>query len=467
MAFCLLASVGTAVAFTLTATPQYSATARMFISSTQGDPSEVLQGAQFTAVRITSYADLIGTRELAQSVADDLGLDINPDNLSAAVTATVVPDTFIVEITATDPEPEFAKLLSQTFAEHFAEMILTIEATNIQGQKPVKATVVEAATAPSNAVTPQPVRNIALGTLIGLVIALCAAVIRELLDSTIRAEADLTKATKAPLLGVIPFDPTTQVRDFNSSLDLRTPGMEAYRVVRTNLQFVEVDAREKVFVVTSAVPGEGKTTTAVNLGIAHAQSGQRVLLIEADLRRPRASRALGLDESVGLTTVLIGRVDVADAIQKHGGGNLHVLASGAIPPNPAELLQSMAMRDLLIQLRPQYDVIIVDAPPLLPVTDAAVLAAQADGALLVVKHGRTRRDQVATAASRLTQVDASPIGIVLNMAPSKRRGGGTYGYAYGYGRRYGYGPTESPKPEAAVGSPRPGRLRRRKKADPA
>jgi receptor protein-tyrosine kinase len=224
-------------------------------------------------------------------------------------------------------------------------------------------------------------------------------------------------------------------------------------VLRTNLQFVDVDTTEKVLIVTSSLAGEGKTTTAVNLAIAHAQAGQRVLLIEGDLRRPRASRALGLDQSVGVTTVLIGKVTLEEATQVHANGTLHVLSSGAIPPNPAELLQSNAMGDLIDRARSDYDVVIIDAPPLLPVTDAAILAAKADGAIIVVRHGRTRRDQVGTSASRLAQVDAAAIGFVINMTPGRRSG---YGYGYGYG----YGPDEN-------AGPRGSRRKRRRRAKDA
>lgn len=166
----------------------------------------------------------------------------------------------------------------------------------------------------------------------------------------------------------------------------------------------------------------------VNLALALAQGGEHVLLIECDLRRPRAARSLGLDAAVGVTTVLVGKATLAEALQEVDG--LDVLAAGAIPPNPAELIQSGAMKDLLAEVRHRYDVVLMDAPPLLPVTDAALLAAQADGALVVVRHGKTTRDQLRGALQRLRQVDGAALGIVFNMTP---RSGGAYGYGYGYG----------------------------------
>ena len=180
-------------------------------------------------------------------------------------------------------------------------------------------------------------------------------------------------------------------------------------MLRTNLQFVDVDKDSKVFVVTSSLPAEGKTTTATNMAITLAQAGQRVLLIEADLRRPKVAENLRLETAVGLTTVLVGKIGLEDAIQEYAAvPNLSVLTSGAIPPNPAELLQSQAMAEVLVQLRKTFDVVIVDAPPLLPVTDAALLTAQSDGALLVVRHGKTTKEQVKHSMERLRRWTAAP-----------------------------------------------------------
>lgn len=432
MLLCVLVSVGASVALTVTTEPTYSSTARLFISSSQGTTTEALQGAQLSAARITSYAEMIATPELANTVADELGGGLSGNALRASVTAEVLEETFIIEVAARNQDPEQAQQVAQAFAEGLATMIEDLELSTVAGEQFIKATVYQAALVPTSPIAPRPLRNVALGLLVGVVLALCAAVVRELLDNTVRGGPDLAKVSDLPLLGDVPFDPAARVRDFNDSLDLRAPGMEAYRVLRTNLQFVDVDTTEKVLIVTSSLAGEGKTTTAVNLAIAHAQAGQRVLLIEGDLRRPRASRALGLDQSIGVTTVLIGKVSLEEATQVHANGMLHVLSSGVIPPNPAELLQSNAMGDLIDRARSEYDVVIIDAPPLLPVTDAAILAAKADGAIVVVRHGRTRRDQVGTSASRLSQVDAAAIGFVINMTPGRRSGYG-YGYGYGYG----------------------------------
>jgi capsular exopolysaccharide synthesis family protein len=211
-----------------------------------------------------------------------------------------------------------------------------------------------------------------------------------------------------------------------------TPWAEAFRVLRTNMQFIDVDHSDRVFVVSSSVPGEGKTTAVTNLAITMALAGQRVALVECDLRRPRVAERLGLDDGVGTTTVLIGQLSLDEALQQHPDTGLTVLTAGRRPPNPSELLQSHAMKELIRELRGRFDVVLLDAPPLLPVTDAALLASQADGLLMVVRHGKTSKDQVRLALQRVEAVDGEVVGVVINMAPASGRSYG-YGYGYGYG----------------------------------
>ena len=188
------------------------------------------------------------------------------------------------------------------------------------------------------------------------------------------------------------------------------------------------------------MPGEGKSTTAVNAAIALATAGQRVLLIDGDLRRPQVAGMLSLENSIGLTTALVGASGLEEIIQKHAPSGLDVVTAGRLPPNPAELLQSNAMQELLAEVRHRYDVTIIDAPPLLPVTDAAVMASQTDGAILVVHHGKTTKDQVTGAVERLVAVGSAPLGVIFNMIPGGRAG--RYGYGYGYGS--GTPPTRAP-----------------------
>lgn len=435
-----LVIVGASVLLTVAAAPQYQSTARLFVTTLQSDSaSDSYQGGLFSAQRVTSYADLAKSRQLAATVVEELDLSVTPVELSQHVDAHVVPETVNLEISVTDPDPRMAQALTQAYAQGLVDLVRQLETPESATRAPIKATIVDPATLPATPVSPRVALNIALGALVGLLLGLGLALLRELLDTSIKSADDLAVGSSAPILGTIPFDPSAKQRPLITALESHAPRVEAFRVLRTNLQFVDIDHGAKIFVATSALPEEGKTTTSVNLAITMAQAGHRTLLIEGDLRRPKATAALGLDHVVGVTTVLLGKVTLDDAIQKHPDSEVEVLASGTIPPNPAELLQSDAMANLLKQIRDRYDVVIIDAPPLLPVTDAALIASQADGALLVVRYGKTTKDQLAQAVGRLTQVDAAPIGVVLNMVPNKRRAS-EYGYGYGYG--YGYAPEQ-------------------------
>jgi receptor protein-tyrosine kinase len=183
-------------------------------------------------------------------------------------------------------------------------------------------------------------------------------------------------------------------------------------------------------VITSAIAGEGKTSTSTNLAVALAQAGRRVLLIDGDLRRPRVAALLGLESSVGLTTVLVGRTKLEESIQRHQASGVYFLAGGPTPPNPTEVLQSQATHELLAKLRAAYDAVIIDAPPLLPVADAAILGTAADGAIMVTRHGKTHREELEAATQRLEKVGARLFGTVVNMIP--KRSGGSYSYYYYY-----------------------------------
>ena len=261
---------------------------------------------------------------------------------------------------------------------------------------------------------------------------LAAAVLRETLDTTVKGKDDLQQLTGATPLGVIAEDPDVAKRPLVVQVEAQSPRAETFRQLRTNLQFVDVDRPLKTVVMTSASAEEGKSTTACNLAITLAQAGVRTILVEADLRRPRVADYMGLEGAVGLTSVLTGLTSLDEALQPWGRNAMWVLASGPLPPNPSEILGSHQMSELLKTLEDRADVIVLDSPPLLPVTDAAVLARHADGAVLVVRHGKTRREQVTRALEALQGVDARLLGTVLNWAPVKGPDADNYGYGPGY-----------------------------------
>lgn len=435
-----LITLAIALLFTLTATPQYQSSARLFVSTSQSDGSDAYQGGLFSQQRVKSYANLLTGEEISRRVVEGLKLDESPRLLASKINATVQPDTVVLSISVTDPSASMARKLTQAVAEEFVTYVAELETAPGKSTAPVKASIVDRATSPGSPVSPQPVRNIGLALILGLLIGGGLAVVRDSSDTRITTDDDLDEATNnAPVLGNIHFDKSAARHPLVTDLKAHAPRAEAFKVLRTNLQFINVDGQSnKVFVVTSAVPGEGKSSTTCNLALTLAQAGQRILLIEGDLRRPRATHYLGLENTVGVTTVLLGRVALEQAAQPvlHG---CDLLASGAIPPNPAELLQSGAMHGLIAAARTEYDIVLIDAPPLLPVTDAAILAATTDGAILVVHHGSTTREQLQASVSRLESVDARLLGTIVNMSPQPKRGRSSYGYGYGYG----YAPTQT------------------------
>ena len=431
-----LVAVGASAALSLAQTPQYAATAQLFISTPTGDGSDAYQGGLFSQQRVTSYADLITGEVIAGRVVRDLDLDDSAEDVSNQLTSTVNAETVLLSVTATDPDPELARALANRAAAEFTDYVTELETPTGKARAPVKATVTDAAGLPTSPVSPQVTRNIVLAAVLGVLLGIALAVLRETLDTSVKTVAEVEEILGASVLGSVRYDPQASKRPLITALDTHHPRSEAFRVLRTNLQFVDAGSPSKVYVISSSMPDEGKTTTAANLAITLAQTGARVALVETDLRRPKLSEYLRLEEAVGLTTVLIGRIDLVDAVQHWGNEGLHVLTSGATPPNPAELLQSRGMRDIVSRLRQHYDIVLLDAPPLLPVTDAALLSAIADGVLVVARHGTTSRDQLREAADRLTAVGARIIGAVINRAPE--RGGDAYGYGYGYG--YGYAP---------------------------
>ena len=423
----LAISMGMAALVTWQATPLYSSSARLFVATSESDVSSAYQGGLFASQRVESYADIVPkSRKLAAQVAEDLG------GPPGRVTASVVPDTVNLEITATDADPVRARDTAQAYAEELSDLVAMLETPDGQTDALIRAEIVDNATLSTSPVSPRPMRNLGLGFVLGLLLGVGLAVARELLDNTLNTSEDVADITTAPIIGRITADSGAVRQPVGAALAAATSWAEAFRVLRTNMQYIEVDHEQRVFVVTSSLPQEGKSTTAVNLGVTLALTHQRVALVECDLRRPMIAKRLGLDGAVGTTSVLIGKVGVREAMQSYGDTGLQVLACGPIPPNPSELLQSRAMETLLAQLRAEYDVVLLDAPPLLPVTDAALLTAQADGALVVVRHGKTTHDQLAHAIERLEAVDARALGVVLNMVPAKRRGGETYSYTYQY-----------------------------------
>jgi len=447
--------VGTLIALglSLAMTPVYQATSQLFVSvKSAGAAGDAYTGGLFVQQRVKSYVDVVDSPAVLEPVIEELGLDSTYIGLASQVSATTPPNTVLLNVSATDTSPAQAAKIANAVAASYANEIARLEGakTTMDGlprlggngnQTPVQATVIKPAEVPTAAIFPRTQLNVLLGALLGLLVGVGIAVLRFTLDTSVKSSEELEQSADSTTLGVVTFDPDAKT---NPLVTLRgTPRAEAFRSIRTNLQYVDVDNPPRTVVITSSLLEEGKSTTACNLAIAVAQAGSKVLLLEADLRRPKVAEYLGVDGSRGLTDVLIAQATLDNTIIHWQRGLLDFLPAGAIPPNPSELLASHQMADLLAELAKRYDLVILDAPPLLPVTDAAILSTAADGAILVARHGTIKREQVADSADALRQVNARIFGTVLNFVPMRKRRKYGYGYEYGYG--YGYEPKESGK----------------------
>lgn len=409
--------------------PTYTAETQLFVAiQSSGSVQELQQGNTFSQARVQSYVKTVGSPVVLQPAIDALGLSITPEALSGRIKASTDLNTVLITISVADQSPVQSAAIAEAVANSLIKAIDNLERPKTGGTSPVSLSIIKPATAPSAPSAPNTRLNLLLGLIVGLALGLLAAVLRTTLDTRIRGEADLRLATNAPLLGGISFDQDATKKPLLTQAAPQSPRAESFRQLRTNLQFANVSEHAKTVLVTSSVPGEGKSTTATNLAIALAQAGQTVCLIDADLRRPMVNEYLGLDRSAGLTTALVGIADVNDLLQPWGSDSLYVLTSGQIPPNPSELLGSDEMKRLLSRLEQAFDAVIIDAPPLLPVTDAAVLSQHVGGVLLVVGSQKLKVQDLQKSISALEMVGSKILGIVLNRLPVK----GPDAYSYGY-----------------------------------
>lgn len=409
--------------------PTYTAETQLFVAiQSSGSVQELQQGNTFSQARVQSYVKTVSSPVVLQPAIDSLGLSTSHQELASRVKATTDLNTVLITISVEDASPVQSAAIAQAVADSLVKAVDALEKPKMGGSSPVSLTVITPATAPSSPSAPNTKVNLLLGLLAGLVTGAGIALLRATLDTRIRGEADLRRITDSPLLGGITFDPAATRRPLLTQSAPQSPRAESFRQLRTNLQFANVTGHAKSVLVTSSLPGEGKSTTATNLAIALAQAGNSVCLIDADLRRPMVHEYLGLDRNAGLTTALVGSADVNDLLQPWGEDNLHVLASGQIPPNPSELLGSDGMGQLIASLELAFDSVVIDAPPLLPVTDAAVLSRHVGGAVLVVGSQKISLQDLEKSLSALELVGANLLGVVLNRLPAK--GPDAYSYSY-------------------------------------
>lgn len=422
--------IGLAIGLVVTSATSrlYRASVQIFVATSAGaSPSELQAGNTFTSDRVQSYTSIANSPSVVDPVIKTLHLRLTSSELSDKISADAPQNKVLINLHVTDHDPATAALLANAVAKQFNTVVADTEQTDAAGKPVVKLTVIHPAETPSAPIKPSKVVNVGLGFVLGLLVGVAVVFLRDLLDNTVKLPEDF-EALGVPVLGVVPLDKRTSMTPVAFRGDPHSARSEAYRQLRTNMQFVDVDNPPRLIAVTSAISGEGKSTTAINLAAALAETGARVCLIDADLRRPTLADSLGLVGDVGLTTALIGRAPI-ESVMQDAGRNLSVLTSGPVPPNPSELLISAHASDVIGNVADMFDFTIIDTAPLLPVTDGAEVAALADATLVVARSGKTTREQAARCIEALAKVGEKPVGVILNMVSRSRSG---YGSGYGY-----------------------------------
>ncbi|WP_282856120.1 polysaccharide biosynthesis tyrosine autokinase [Pseudoclavibacter helvolus] len=438
---CTLAGVAAGAGVSLIQTPKYSSTAELYVSVRSSDGTEaqaLFQGTNFAKQAVQSYTAVVNKEIVTSRVIAELGLPLTPEQLAAKITAQNPIDTVVVEISVVDEDPQQAAAIANSVATNFIDVVVN-ELEKPDGASPslVKIEPVQSAQVPITPISPRVPLNILVGGVLGLALGLAIAVLRQFIDTKVRSTHDIAQITDRPVIGTIAYDQDAGKRPLIVHEEPKSPKAESYRALRTNLRFMDIENTRHSFVVTSSLPSEGKSTTSANIAIALAEQGAKVVLVDGDLRKPKVATTMGIDGSVGLTDLLSGRAEPKDVLQRWGRGRLYVLPAGRIPPNPSELLGSHTMQQVHDQLLAEHDYVIIDAPPLLLVTDGAVLSELAHGTLLVVASGQTPRSALAGAVAQLEGIGSEVSGIVVTKVPTK----GPDSYAYGsygaYGAYYG------------------------------
>jgi len=461
-----LIGVLTAGAYVLTRPVIYvAASTGMVVAGDSQSTGGALSGSQVAEQRATAYLTLLGTRSVADRTATELEAVRNPEAAQGSATGQLIPNTSFIRITATGTTAKNAQDLANATLNAVATEALTVETySQAQGRQLTrnemeKLTSVyllpyEPALVPSSPQRTNLLLNLLMGLGAGLVLGAVIAFVRHQFDVRVRSQPDVEETTGGAVLGIVPETKDLKRQRTAGAIGTMGHAGESLRQLRTNLRFVNVDEPPKAVVITSPSPGEGKSMIATNLAQVIAKSGRDVVLLDCDLRKPMQAQAFGVDAQIGLTQVLAGDVFVRDALVDTDVRRLRLLPAGRIPPNPSELLGSRRMQEVIDELA-RDAFVVIDAPPMLVVTDAGLLAVASDGVILIGVVGKTTKGELALCAKQLDQLGASLLGTVLNKAPRKAQGDVLYGYGaggYRYRRSYaGYqGAAKGARDTAAV-----------------
>jgi succinoglycan biosynthesis transport protein ExoP len=506
---CFVLATGVAYGFSKHQTKQYTATASLVFTNSQlGQQVAGLQPTEISnqQAQQNTNVKLVQSGDIAAKTAGRLGKGFTEEEISGALSVSAPAESNIIDVSATTSSPALSAKIANTYTKQFVEeqqnsnhayyasaLVLVNKQLAAMSQRERAGTaglalqdraqslgvlaelrsgnvqVAQIAKVPKSPSSPDTWRNTVLGAVLGLVLGLCIALLLERFDRRIRDPRDLERIYDLPLLGAIPESAALSSAG-NARAALPPRDEEAFHMIRAHLRYFNVDRDMRTLLVASAAPGDGKTTISRHLAAAAARHGSRVLLLEADLRRPTLARQLDVQLGPGLADVLIGSVSLSNATQPIAlespsgegsrGSTLEVLVAGAaLPPNPGKLIESHAMESLLAQAKSTYDLVVIDTSPLGAISDAFALLGKVDGVVIVSRVGRNRRDEAQRLHETLAGARAPSLGVIANGC--KSRGSGIYGYSYDYVQETqsaapavgvslnGSGSSEQPVPRAA------------------
>lgn len=431
----VLLVVAGVMGWTLTMTPVYQSTGQVWVSTSPEitELSDEIKAAQYAQQKVYSYAAIATSEKMAATVIQDLGLDISPTKLAQKISTNVAYSTVIIAISVQDENARMAKRIADSVVANYNDVLSTLDSR--EGEAPIQVSLLQYPSVPVK-VMPSPGLNFIASLVAGILLGLAAAALRDIIDDSARGADSLSDAG-LPILGSIPKrgggrgkgDEEPEDAPLVASGD-RSAVAEAFRQLRLSIQFARLGNNPHTLLVTSSVSGEGKSYVSANLGSVCADAGLRVLLVDLDLRRPTLAKRLGAVNQVGLMNVLVGSISLDSAIQATRTEGLFLLTTGPLPPNPADVLASPVIGDLLARVAGEFDIVIIDSPPAGLFVDARELASLVDGVIVVARRKETRIRSVADTVKQLAAVNDGILGVVMNFAEVEADQAHAYGNYY-------------------------------------
>ena len=438
----VIACVG---AYVFLAPPEYTSTAQVIATfnaaQENGESTDISQqntGGTYISSQIKSYPTLTTTEKVLSPVISKLGLNESVSELAKQLVVTNPSNTAFVNISAKSGDAQRSADIANAVAESLRTVVQQDLYGGSKGQSPIKLTVVQKATVPQSPSSPKKGLYFAIGVVLGIIVGVFAAVLKELLSTKVEETSDVRGIVKASALGSVPKNEILTGTRPIIITEPNGPVAEEYRRIRANIKFLQADKvpdRGQLLVISSTSPSEGKTTTVINVAAVLAENGAKVLLVDADLRHPSVAHHLGIEGSVGLAHVLSGQMSPVDVVQSYWKPNLHILPAGKRPANASLLLNSDMMKMLIEQALMQYDYVLIDTAPLAVSNDGIVFGSWAKGVVLVAANGICRKKDLEESMDALRTAKVPVLGFVFNFANPKKEHKNAYYYYYEDGAR--------------------------------